>query len=231
LKSSYFKFDFFSRRGYCLCQDGFYEKDGICKAELGEFVESENYCGTGIYKNGRCVCKNDQFSMPDMRRCLRCEFQLFLKKFSFQFYILAASGIQTSCTQPSQCSPYGAAFCPVEQPRRCQCHEYAKYNEITELCELKKGVVGEYCEKSEDCKIENTNCTHKNTCECKANFIAQNEIECKPGVGGECETTDECAFENAECKVETLDETKKCRCKEDFVSVENACFEKGLLLR
>lgn len=59
------------RRGYCHCQDGFFEKDGICKAELGEFVESEKFCGGGIYKNHRCVCENHQFYHPDMRQCVK----------------------------------------------------------------------------------------------------------------------------------------------------------------
>jgi hypothetical protein len=142
----------------------------------------------------------------------------------------AAEGIETSCTQPSQCTPYGSAFCPAAQPRRCRCHEYAKYNAATELCELKEGL-GEFCETVATCKVENTICTPQNSCECKPNYIAQNEIECKPGINAECEITDDCAFENAECKVEVVDETitqpKKCLCKEEFVAVGNVCLEKG----
>lgn len=143
----------------------------------------------------------------------------------------AASGIQTSCTQPSQCSPYGAAFCPTQQPRQCRCFDYAKYNEVTQLCEMNQGL-DEFCEKTENCKIENTVCnTERNTCECKPNFIAQNNSQCKPGMNAECEITDDCAFENAECKVEVVDETtaKKCQCKDEFVAVENVCLEKGKL--
>lgn len=48
--------------------------------------------------------------------------------------------------------------------------------------------------------------------------------------GADCETTDECAFENAECVVEVVDETKKCRCSEDFVGIGDTCFEKGKTL-
>lgn len=138
-------------------------------------------------------------------------------------------GINTSCTAPSQCTPYGAAFCKVEQPRRCECYPYAKYNEATELCELKEGL-GEYCEETETCKVENTVCTSINTCECKANFVSQNENECQPAYGAECEKTEDCAFENAECKLEVVNEieSKKCRCKDDFVGFGNTCFEKGM---
>lgn len=90
--------------------------------------------------------------------------------------------------------------------------------------------LGSFCEKTKDCKIENSACTSRNTCECKPNFVAQNESECKPSYGVECEATEDCAFENAECKVELVDEvkpTKKCRCKDDFVEVERACLVKG----
>lgn len=96
---------------------------------------------------------------------------------------------------------------------------------------MKEGLE-EFCEKTDDCKIPNTICTARNTCECKPNFVAQNqESECKPAFGAECETTDECAFENAECKIELLDETttaKKCGCREEFVGVGNVCLEKGV---
>lgn len=145
--------------------------------------------------------------------------------------ISAASGINTSCTQPSQCTPYGAAFCPSVQPRRCQCHDYAKYNGATELCELREGL-GEFCKRTETCKVENTICSTRNTCECKSNFVAQNDNECKPAYGAECETTEDCAFENSECKMEIVDETtetKKCRCKDDFIGIGNSCFAKGKL--
>lgn len=142
--------------------------------------------------------------------------------------ILAALGIQTSCTQNSQCSPYGASFCPAVSPRRCQCFDYAKYNATTEFCELKEGL-SEYCQKTEDCKLANTACTARNTCECKSNFIARND-KCEPNLGAECEETNDCAFDNAECKLELINETastKKCACKEEFVAVDDACLEKG----
>jgi hypothetical protein len=94
---------------------------------------------------------------------------------------VAALGIGGSCTQPSQCTPYGAAFCATVTPKVCTCHEYAVYNPTTELCELKKGL-GQFCQNDPDCKqLPNAMCTHKNTCQCKPNFIAQND-ECKPGI-------------------------------------------------
>lgn len=165
---------------------------------------------------------------------------------SSNFRNSAAIGINTSCTQPSQCTPCklyhyslfrdhtftnsfldGAAFCPIAQPRRCTCHDYARYSEATEMCEMKTGV-GEFCQQTTDCKTANTVCTTKNTCECKANFVAQNDAECKPGFDSECEVTEDCAFVNAECKVDVVDETvKKCKCQEEFVAVDNVCLRKG----
>lgn len=93
--------------------------------------------------------------------------------------ILASLGINTFCTQQSQCSPYGAAFCPTISPKKCACHDYASYNPATELCEFKTGL-GKFCQVDQDCKqLNNTACSSKNTCQCKPNFVAQNE-ECKP---------------------------------------------------
>lgn len=61
------------RRGFCQCQDGFYEKNEICKAELGELVEEVAFCGSGLFKNSKCVCRNDDFYLPSMRACIKCK--------------------------------------------------------------------------------------------------------------------------------------------------------------
>lgn len=91
------------------------------------------------------------------------------------------------------------------------------------MCEFKTGL-GKFCQVDQDCKqINNTACSSKNTCQCKPNFVAQNE-ECKPStfanflseifillthfhssflvIGAPCETANDCVFENAECKAE-----------------------------
>lgn len=103
-----------------------------------------------------------------------------------------------------------------------------------------KQAIGEYCQQAATCKVANTICTTSNTCECKPNYVAQNDEECKPAFGAECEATEDCAFENAECKVEVIDETttsttrpmvKTCKCKDEFVDVGNKCLEKGELLK
>lgn len=219
------------RRGLCQCQDGFYEKDGICKAELGELVEEDAFCGSGSFKNNHCVCRNDEFYHPNMRACIKGEKKFYCSVVGDQtFSISAAAGINTPCTQPSQCSPFGVAFCPPAPPRCCSCHVYAKYNAINELCEVRNGLGG-FCETTKDCKVENAACTPRNLCECKPNFVAQNESECKPSFAGECGATEDCAFENAECKVEMVNEklpAKKCRCNDDFVKVDKTCLKKGL---
>lgn len=88
-------------------------------------------------------------------------------------------GINTACTQQSQCSPYGASYCRSQSPKRCVCHDYATYNENTELCELKDGLE-EYCKDTKDCSVDNTFCSNGNSCVCKPNYIAQNG-DCKPG--------------------------------------------------
>lgn len=61
------------RRGFCHCQDGFYHSTGVCKAEMGEYVEHESDCGAGVFKNNRCVCPIDlsPFYHPNMRSCVK----------------------------------------------------------------------------------------------------------------------------------------------------------------
>lgn len=150
------------RRGFCQCEDGYYESNGKCKAELGEIVNSPEDCGDqAIWRNNKCGCKNSEFFDVGMQFCLK-----------------SAQGVETSCTQQSQCSPYGA-YCPEERPKRCRCFDHTSYNEQTQFCEPKKGL-GEYCVTSESCTVSNTDCSNVNTCVCKANYLEQNGL-CKPG--------------------------------------------------
>lgn len=96
---------------------------------------------------------------------------------------------------------------------------------------MKKGL-GEFCETTEGCKIENTECTDRKTCECKSNYIAQNDL-CKPGRLAPCDETNDCAFDNAECKFKIIDEVKtekRCDCKENFTSVDDTCLEDGKII-
>lgn len=64
-----------------------------------------------------------------------------LKLMVYVCICVASNGIDTACTEPSQCTPFGAAFCPGLEvfPRRCQCHAYADYDAKQELCVPKKG--------------------------------------------------------------------------------------------
>lgn len=67
------------RRGFCQCQDGFFQVGGICKAELGELVEDEAFCGAGdTFKDMRCSCRNDRFYLPNMRSCIKGVYLKFI---------------------------------------------------------------------------------------------------------------------------------------------------------
>lgn len=84
-----------------------------------------------------------------------------------------------SCTSNSQCSPFGAASCPAQIPRRCTCDEYAQYDELRQLCVYKQGL-GEYCDSNEACStLVNAVCLDK-YCACKENFFERNNT-CIPG--------------------------------------------------
>lgn len=71
------------RRGFCQCQDGYFAKNGICKAELGEMAENRDECGseTGVFQRNRCVCENNQFYHPNMRTCMKCKQEIYLNFF------------------------------------------------------------------------------------------------------------------------------------------------------
>lgn len=103
-------------------------------------------------------------------------------KFSILKYysipLTAANGINQSCTQQSQCSAYGDAFCSANPPKRCTCHEYTTYDAEKELCVRKIGLGG-YCRSSEPCNVANSACTPNNICVCKENFVDVDGV-CKP---------------------------------------------------
>jgi len=99
------------------------------------------------------------------------------------------------------------------------------------MCEYKEGL-NAFCEKTEDCKVANTECSDQNTCVCKSTYVEQNG-ECKASYGAECAEKEDCAFEKAECQLEVVDETtttittSKCRCEDDYVGVNGGCLAKG----
>lgn len=100
---------------------------------------------------------------------------------SLSYFIKSIIAIQytLSCTSDSQCSPFGAAYCPTIIPRRCTCEEYAQYDELQQLCVYKQGL-GEFCETNEACStVANTVCLNS-FCACKENFLESNNT-CVPG--------------------------------------------------
>uniref|UniRef100_A0AAG5CT36 EGF-like domain-containing protein n=1 Tax=Anopheles atroparvus TaxID=41427 RepID=A0AAG5CT36_ANOAO len=207
------------RMGQCHCKDGYYNAQGRCMAELGEYAHDEQYCAAGTtFQNNRCTCGNDQFYDNNMRTCLK-----------------PALGINTSCTQQSQCSPYGAAYCPAASPKRCTCHPYAEYDEKTQLCIEKDGYEA-YCERDADCTLENARCSEQRTCVCKTNYFYVDE-RCKAAKGGECETAADCSFADAECAAEgssedgqsAASEPKRCGCKPGYHyhAASNRCLKEA----
>ncbi|XP_062565402.1 prion-like-(Q/N-rich) domain-bearing protein 25 isoform X2 [Armigeres subalbatus] len=196
------------RMGQCLCRDGFYEVGKVCKAELGEFVDKEEDCGGGNFVNGRCVCDNHWFYNYHMRSCLK-----------------GVLGINTSCTANSQCSPYGAAYCPDTSPRRCSCFPYAEYDSNQQMCVAKIGYE-QYCEDDEGCTMRNTRCSEVNTCVCRPNFFYVNEL-CQAAQGGTCETVEDCGFEEASCEKEDDEKPKTCDCIKGYTYQDNTCLKQA----
>lgn len=198
------------RMGQCLCREGFYPVGRVCKAELGEHVATKEDCGGGNFVNGRCVCENHQFYNYNMRSCLK-----------------GALGINTSCTASSQCSPYGAAYCPLQSPKRCACYPYAEYDSVRQMCVGKKGYE-QYCEKDQDCTLGNTRCSEVHTCVCRPNFFYVDE-RCKAAQGGTCETVQDCGFDKASCESEDEQQPKKCGCIKGhlYQEADNTCLKEA----
>nr|XP_029715811.1 prion-like-(Q/N-rich) domain-bearing protein 25 isoform X2 [Aedes albopictus] len=198
--------------GQCLCQEGFYPVGRVCKAEMGEYVEKEEDCGSltneAKFVNGRCVCSNHFFYNNNMRSCIK-----------------GILGINTSCTQSSQCSPYGAAFCPAETPKRCTCYPYAEYDSSRQMCVGKKGYE-QYCDTDEDCTLGNTRCSEVHTCVCRPNFFYVNE-RCKAKPGETCEVVDDCGFDKASCESEDTQQPKKCECMKGHLYHGNTCLKEA----
>lgn len=92
-----------------------------------------------LRKNVYVVETDSQWIIYDLVLNVRLRWKYKLNYSKKNKYIIAAIGIDTSCTEQSQCSPYGAAFCPGEFPRRCTCHSYSDYDDKTELCVPKTG--------------------------------------------------------------------------------------------
>lgn len=160
---------------------GYYRRNGLCFAELGEVADSSALCTT-VYRDGRCVCTYDQFYQPNMRTCIK-----------------SVAQINNSCTAASQCTPFGEAHCNPTSPRRCVCRDYAVEDPVQQLC-VKRVGLHQFCTTTAECAdVPNTECnTTNNTCGCKANYFEENET-CKAGINAECSATAECAVENSEC--------------------------------
>uniref|UniRef100_A0A336MXT6 CSON002763 protein n=1 Tax=Culicoides sonorensis TaxID=179676 RepID=A0A336MXT6_CULSO len=209
------------RKALCHCQYGYYEKQGLCHAELGEHTMHKEFCPANTrYENNRCLCPYNTFYSPNMRFCVK-----------------PTINFEGSCVYNEQCSVYGAAYCPKDAPKKtCQCHAYATYNKEKELCELKEGL-GEYCELDSMCSIPNTRCNEHKSCVCKENYV-ERDGKCMPGIGASCGSPDEmCALENSECvsngkrnskySIDQSEGQKYCSCKKQYVHAQGECLKKA----
>lgn len=201
--------------GFCTCQSGYYPhaQSKICLAEHGEIADSAENCdvtSTLVEWNDQtkiCGCKPNNFNIGGLRTCIK-QTQGF--------------GVP-SCTQNVQCTLHGLAHCDASQIIKiCNCHEYAKYDETSQMCVPIEGL-NKYCNDKSDCQLTNTVCSERNTCVCAENYIAVDE-QCKPGNGAPCEKTDDCGYDNATCVSDSKDE-KHCQCKSGLVFVKNRCME------
>lgn len=169
------------RRNQCVCRPGYYQRNGVCFAELGEPADTAALCAT-VYRDGRCVCTYDQFYQPNMRTCLKTVAQ-----------------INSICTAESQCTPFGEAYCATATPRRCLCRDYAVEDAAQQLC-VKRVGIRHYCTATDECQdVAHTECnTTTNSCVCKANYFEENE-KCQAGTNAECAVDTDCGVPNAEC--------------------------------
>lgn len=157
----------------------------------------------------KCGCTVNSFNVADLRTCIK-----------------QIQGIGTSCTQDIQCNPLGLAYCNIVPILKvCECREYAKYDENSQLCVPLEGL-NEYCEQTSDCSLPKTVCSERNTCVCESNYIASDD-ECKPSVDATCTTDNDCsALDGAVCVDDSAEkDTKICQCKSGLAFVGGECIE------
>ncbi|XP_037952078.1 prion-like-(Q/N-rich) domain-bearing protein 25 [Teleopsis dalmanni] len=195
----------------CLCKLGYYPKNGRCIAELGEIAESSTECEHTFHDISRkCICQKNYFYERSLRACRK----------PIQYHL--------SCTSNSQCSPFGAAFCSSEIPRRCTCVEFASYDELRQMCLYNEGL-GANCDTNDACPVENSECVN-HYCVCKENFFEKNDA-CVAGIGAKCDTDENCVVENATCKDhETVSHRneegqKSCQCVKGYVHFKDECLK------
>uniref|UniRef100_A0A1I8M9G4 EGF-like domain-containing protein n=1 Tax=Musca domestica TaxID=7370 RepID=A0A1I8M9G4_MUSDO len=199
--------------GVCLCKPGYYPKNGKCFAELGEIAESTDECENEFDAvSKKCICQKNFFFERNLRGCRK----------PIQYHL--------SCTSNSQCSPFGAAYCQPDIPRRCTCEEYAEYDALLEMCVYNQGM-GAECDSNDACPIEHAICSNRR-CVCKDGFIQENN-QCVPGLGAECLDDDECVnIANAKCEATTSstgaeEQRKSCQCRKGFVHFKDECLKEA----
>ncbi|XP_061392061.1 uncharacterized protein LOC133327560 [Musca vetustissima] len=200
--------------GVCLCKPGYYHKNGKCFAELGEIAESTDECEHEFDSlSKKCNCQKNFFFERNLRACRK----------PIQYHL--------SCTSNSQCSPFGAAYCRPDIPRRCTCEEYAAYDALLEMCVYKQGL-GSECDSNDACPIEHTVCANRR-CVCKDGFM-QKDNQCVPGLGADCMDDDECGnITNAQCAATTTssngaeEQRKSCQCRKGFVHFKDECLKEA----
>ncbi|KAJ6638602.1 hypothetical protein Bhyg_11339 [Pseudolycoriella hygida] len=204
-------------QGACQCRKGYYLINGLCKAEVGEVADSAEFCeGAETFYDAttrKCSCRRNYFALNHLRSCIK-----------------PTDGLGNSCTEQSQCSPFGAAFCPgLDQRRLCTCHTYAVYDAKSQLCVPKTGL-GSLCRPtSDDCSTReaNTVCTNNNLCSCKDKFI-EVDGKCKPGENVDCTQDSDCAMKNSECINDNNEINKNvCKCKKGFLFIKDDCLKEA----
>ncbi|KAH8417616.1 hypothetical protein KR222_002816, partial [Zaprionus bogoriensis] len=198
----------------CLCRQGYYARNGKCFAELGEIAESSDECEYEFDDLSKtCVCQKNYFYERDLRNCRK----------PIQYHL--------SCTSNSQCSPFGAAYCHPQIPRRCTCEEYAQYNEISQLCEYKDGL-GAECESNDGCIVDHSICSNR-FCVCRENYFEKDDA-CVPGIGADCSEDEECVADNTAClalsnstSAKDSEQTRSCQCRKGYVHFKDECLKEG----
>lgn len=205
-------------QGVCQCRKGYYLKDGLCKAEIGEVADSAELCeGADAFfdpTTRKCSCIRNYFALNNLRSCIK-----------------PSPSFANSCTEQSQCTPYGAAYCPgLDQRRLCTCHNYAVYDPNTQLCVPKTGL-GSLCRPTaDDCSTReaNTVCsTNNNLCSCQEKYI-EVDGKCKPGENVNCTQDSDCAMRNSECTDGgTETNNKVCKCRKGFLFIKDDCMKEA----
>ena len=215
----------------CSCNDGFYEKEGLCIAK----IEAEKACNLFLVSeqcvnNSRCVLRNgiiiDVETLSPHGIC-KCDSGFYSDFGQCWVSITHSSPCNETrqCVENSECVKSQTATSSMSSSvdQQCQCVT-GFYSDDQGYC-LELVPAGEVCMETRQCTFDSSCSGSKGKCECDNGFYENVMGKCEVLIEAEkpCIHNSQCTF-NATCPLapETNDE-RRCVCESGFFSDDGLC--------